>query len=158
MFEENLSSDTFKGILAPASSDVVPKGTMSEARERNKELQKAPDTGTPSLHAIISAADFEDVAETQLSPKTWAFYSSAATDLVTHRQNKSFLRRIMIQPRILRDVRHVDISRRILGCDSQAPFFISPAAMARLVHSDGELALARGAGAEGIIQCVCGWP
>ena len=154
MFEENLSIDTFKGVLARASSDTAAKGAISEAKERKEEVQKSSDPNRPQLHAIISAADFEDIAKTQVSPKTWAFYSSAATDLVTHRQNKDFLRRIMIQPRILRDVRHVDISRKILGCESQTPFFISPAAMARLVHPDGELSLAKGAAAEGIIQCV----
>ena len=60
----------------------------------------------------------------------------------------------MIQPRILRDVKSVDMSRSILGFKSTAPFFVSPAAMAKLAHPDGELALARAAGTEGIIQCV----
>lgn len=60
----------------------------------------------------------------------------------------------MIKPRVLRNVSDTDQTRSILGHKSSAPFFISPAAMARLVHKDGELALARAAGEEGIIQCV----
>jgi len=68
--------------------------------------------------------------------------------------NQSLLRRIMFRPRILRDVGKVSMKTSIMGCETSAPFFISPAAMAKLAHKDGELALARGAGTEDIIQCV----
>lgn len=154
ILEENLSDDKLKGALeAQASSDVPDKVSPRIAPEsKDAESPEAP--GLPELHTLINAADFEKAASKALTAKTWAFYSSAATDLITHQQNKSLVRRIMIQPRILRDVKHVDFRRKILGCESSAPFFISPAAMARLAHPDGELALAKAAGAEGIIQCV----
>lgn len=42
---------------------------------------------------------------------------------------------------------------RILGHDSSLPFFIAPAAQARLGHQDGELCLARGAGRYNIPYC-----
>ncbi|ORY66002.1 FMN-dependent dehydrogenase-domain-containing protein [Pseudomassariella vexata] len=155
ILEENLPSDRFKGILEEAISDIPPKGTVTEARQKNEATQNEENPlRNPELHTLISAADFEKIARTALTPKTWAFYSSAATDLITHHQNKAFLRRIMIQPRVLRDVRKADFSRTILGNKTAAPFFISPAAMARLVHPDGELALAKAAAAEGIIQCI----
>jgi hypothetical protein len=156
ILEENLSADKFKGTFHEASSDVPPTGTACEAQEKNEATQSDDEPGHPELHTLISAADFEKVASKALTPKTWAFYSSAATDLVTHGQNKSLLRRIMIQPRILRNVKTVNFRRRILGYDSSAPFFISPAAMARLAHPDGELALAKAACSEDIIQCVRG--
>jgi L-lactate dehydrogenase (cytochrome) len=47
------------------------------------------------------------------------------------------------------------MKRSILGFKTNAPFFVSPAAMARLAHPDGELAIARGCAKEGLIQCVC---
>ncbi|ETS81703.1 hypothetical protein PFICI_06705 [Pestalotiopsis fici W106-1] len=157
ILEENLSDDKLKGALAvEASSHVVHrKEAVPEVTNDQKVVAKIPDAlGLPELHTLINAADFEKAASKSLTAKTWAFYSSAATDLITHQQNKSLLRRIMIQPRILRNVKHVDYRRRILGCDSSAPFFISPAAMARLAHPDGELALARAAKTESIIQCI----
>jgi isopentenyl diphosphate isomerase/L-lactate dehydrogenase-like FMN-dependent dehydrogenase len=43
----------------------------------------------------------------------------------------------------------------MLGNKVDLPFFVSPAAMARLAHPDGEMALARGAEKYGIAQCVC---
>ncbi|KAK8872961.1 cytochrome b2 [Apiospora arundinis] len=161
ILEANLPVDKFKGVLEEASSDVPPTGTVQEAQQeqdnratKSQDIPSAAEKANPPLFSLISAGDFEKVASTALSPKTWAFYSSAATDLITHTQNKALLRRIMIQPRILRDVKHVNFKRSILGHSSSAPFFISPAAMARLVHPDGELALARGAASERIIQCI----
>ena len=108
----------------------------------------------PEIHRIMSVHDFERVAEKTLTPKAWAFYSSAATDLVTHRNNADFYRRLMLRPRVMRDVTKANMKRPILGCPSSAPFFVSPAAMARLAHKDGELAIARGCAKEGIMQCI----
>ncbi|KAL8750510.1 MAG: hypothetical protein Q9184_006404, partial [Pyrenodesmia sp. 2 TL-2023] len=108
----------------------------------------------PSLSTIISTHDLEAVAEKTLAPKTWAFYSSAATDLVTHKANSSFFDRIWFRPRVLRDVRERDTRSKIMGQDVSMPVFVSPAALARLVHPDGEKAIARGVQKKGIIQCV----
>ncbi|KAK8089641.1 hypothetical protein PG997_004602 [Apiospora hydei] len=171
ILEANLSVDKFKGMLEEASSDVPSPGTVQEAQQErdNKaaaalptetHIEEAPSAETthPPLFSLISAADFEKVASRALSPKTWAFYSSAATDLITHTQNKALLRGIMIQPRVLRDVKHVNMKRSILDLGSSAPFFISPAAMARLAHPDGELALATAAASEGIIHVNASYP
>jgi L-lactate dehydrogenase (cytochrome) len=108
----------------------------------------------PDLVKLISVHDFEEVAKATYSAKAYAFYSSAATDLITHHANSEFYRKIMIRPQVMRNVKNVSIKRSILGCDSSAPFFVSPAAMASLAHPDGEMAIARGCGAEGIIQIV----
>jgi isopentenyl diphosphate isomerase/L-lactate dehydrogenase-like FMN-dependent dehydrogenase len=62
--------------------------------------------------------------------------------------------RIWFRPRLLRNIRHIDTSTKILGHDVTLPFFVSPAAMAKLAHSDGELALAKGCEKFGISQCV----
>ncbi|KAI9901130.1 hypothetical protein N3K66_002947 [Trichothecium roseum] len=115
----------------------------------------AADPATPPpLSSILSSPDLTLAASAHLAPKTWAFYSSAATDLVTHGKNRELVRRVMLRPRVLRDVAAVDTSRTILGSRSAAPFFVSPAAMARLVHPDGELAISRGVANEGIFQCI----
>ncbi len=54
----------------------------------------------------------------------------------------------------MRSVPEAKMKRSILGFPCEAPIFVSPAAMARLAHKDGELALAKGCASEGIIQCV----
>jgi L-lactate dehydrogenase (cytochrome) len=109
----------------------------------------------PPLSSLINSSDFEAVAEKVLTKKAWAFYSSAATNLVTRDANKSMFDRIWFRPRLLRNIRHVDMRTTMMGHKVDLPFFISPAAMAKLAHPDGELALARGAEKYGIAQCVC---
>jgi L-lactate dehydrogenase (cytochrome) len=103
---------------------------------------------------MINSHDFEQVAEKTLTKKAWAFYSSAATDLITKDGNKRLFDRIWFRPRLLRNIKDVDTRTRILGQDVKMPFFVSPAAMAKLAHPDGELALAKGANKFGIAQCV----
>lgn len=108
----------------------------------------------PPLESILNSYDFEKVASQELSKKTWAFYSSAATDMITRDANKSMLDRILLRPRVLRNVTTVDTRTEILGCQSGLPLFVSPAAMAKMVHPEGELAMARGCAKYGVGQCV----
>lgn len=162
------ASETYNAIHAPSIlhdnlGKENLKGTMSASEAASDpEWLKPPPTETkalqigskPPLHTLISSYDFEEVASRTLSAKTWAFYSSAATDLITMNANKSLFNRIWWRPRILRDVRDVDTKTKILGCDVDLPFFVSPAAMAKLVHKDGEKAMARGCATNGVAQCV----
>lgn len=159
---EDLPSDKLIGLLeeslvsrpTPETTEIDPVPPPASPTQTN-ENPSTPKTKTiPAIDTILSAPDYEKAARDSLSAKTWAFYSSAATDLVTHGKNKELVRRVMIRPRILRNVSQVNYKTSILGFDSSAPFFISPAAMARLAHPDGELALSRAAANEGIIQCV----
>ena len=108
----------------------------------------------PPLETILSSYDFEKVAAQALSKKTWAFYSSAATDMLTRDANKSMMDRILLRPRVLRNVTRVDTRTKILGCQTGLPLFVSPAAMAKMVHPEGELAMARGCARYGVGQCV----
>ena len=158
IIEETLPSESYKGILDQAEVVNLP----SEQKEDIKTIEKTTGQSTsspaytkPDLLKVISTQDFEDVARNTLTPKAWAFYSSAATDLITHHWNSNMYRRIMLRPRVMRNVAEVNTRRSILGCPSSAPFFVSPAAMARLAHPDGELALARGCASEDLIQVVC---
>ncbi|KAM5350967.1 hypothetical protein ACJ41O_003690 [Fusarium nematophilum] len=156
---EELADEKLIGFLEvptadlPASpSQVTQKATPTETEVAAPALET--ESSIASLDSILSAPDFEHEAQKGLTAKTWAFYSSAATDLVTLKNNKEMIRRIMIRPRILRNVTNINLERNILGFKSSAPFFISPAAMARLAHPEGELALSRAAANEGIIQCI----
>ncbi|KAH0565838.1 hypothetical protein GP486_000760 [Trichoglossum hirsutum] len=108
----------------------------------------------PPLAAIINTHDFEEVARKTIPKKAWAFYSSAATDQITRNFNESSYDRIFFRPRILRNVTNVNIEVKMLGQKMALPLFVAPAAMAKMIHPDGEKALARAAASRGIIQCV----
>ncbi|KAL5338191.1 FMN-dependent dehydrogenase-domain-containing protein [Aspergillus crustosus] len=147
MIYKTLSSDQLKGTIDPTAR-LPSVDTLSET------TTLADENETPPLEQLISVHDFEEVARKKYTEKTYAFYSSAATDLVSHHANLESYKQIMLRPRVLRNVEHVEISRNILGYPSSAPFFISPTAMMKLAHPDGELAVARGCAEENIIHII----
>ena len=98
--------------------------------------------------------DFEEVASRTASAKTFAFYSTAATDCWTRDMNQSMYKRIWFRPRVMRDVTHVDTKSSILGIPVNLPLFICPTGLAKMIHPDGEKALARAAKSTGILEIV----
>ncbi|PWY87546.1 hypothetical protein BO70DRAFT_196425 [Aspergillus heteromorphus CBS 117.55] len=145
----NLSPEKNMGTLDESTiDDEWVKQTPSENPQVILQNEKPP------LDTLINSHDFELVASKTASKKTWAFYSSAATDLLTRNANKSCFDRIWFRPRVLRNVRSVDTRTSILGVDTSLPLFVSPAAMAKLIHPEGELAIARACERKGILQGI----
>ncbi|EAS33115.3 cytochrome b2 [Coccidioides immitis RS] len=149
ILRDNLTPDKFKGVLDQSTVDSAWLKAPPEA-----EPKVVLDHEKPPLTTLISAHDFEMVASKTASRKTWAFYSSASNDLITRDANKSFLDRIFMRPRVLRNVREVDTRTRILGCNVDMPLFVSPAAMVKLMHPDGELAIARACENKRLVQGI----
>lgn len=61
---------------------------------------------------------------------------------------------IGLRPPVLVDVKDVDTTTTMLGQKMSAPIFCAPAAMAKMVHEDGEKGIARGCRKHGIPQCI----
>jgi L-lactate dehydrogenase (cytochrome) len=108
----------------------------------------------PPLSQIINIHDFECVARQILPPQALAYYSSAADDEITLRENHNAYHRIFFQPKILVDVKEVDISTEFFGNKTSAPFYASATALAKLGHPDGEVSIARGTGKEDVVQMI----
>lgn len=160
------ASASYNGIHAPSvlPTNLDPsklKGVVDK-RTITDEWAKPPPTATPeltieekpSLDTVVNADDFEKIAERTASKKTWAFYSSADTDCLTRDRNKEYFGRAMWRPRLLRNVRNVSTKTTILGHDVGLPIFVSPAAMAKMMHPDGEIGIARGCVPERVPQCI----
>ena len=149
ILRENLDPSKLIGHL---DTSTVDSNWTKPPPEQNPQPKLAGER--PPLHTLINANDFETVAANTATKKTWAFYSSAATDLVTREANKSIFSRIFFRPRTMRNVTHVSTQSRILGHQVSSPLMCSPAAMVKLIHKDGELAIARACAKKGIIQCI----
>ncbi|KAK5091333.1 hypothetical protein LTR05_001516 [Lithohypha guttulata] len=108
----------------------------------------------PALSSIINVDDFEQVAQRYLSPEGWAYYSSSAEDETSKQDNARLFRMLKLRPRVLRDVRAITTSTKILGSDSSVPFFICPTGLAKYAHAKAELNLASAAGAENVHQII----
>ncbi|KAF3056532.1 Cytochrome b2, mitochondrial [Daldinia childiae] len=150
----------------PASSriGVLDQATVTEQWAKPPPRARGPPQKAlekPPLDSLINAKDFEVAAETSFTPKAWAFVSSAATDCLTKERNASVYRDIVLRPRVLRNVRDVNISTTILGNHVTAPIFCAPTSMGRIFHPQGERELGRGCQRLGIPQCVstsCSFP
>lgn len=144
---KSLSPAYLIGKLDPSSID--------DDWKDNKSTQLSqPQANKPPLNAILSSHDFEDAARSTLSKKAWAYYSSAATDTISHRANQSFFNRIWFRPRLLRNVSTVSTRRTVLGTSCELPVIVAPVALARLANSIGEKGIAAAVAKKGIRYCV----
>jgi len=118
------------------------------------EKNEAAQAPTTPIQLLQNLDDFESVARKALSRKAWIYFDSGADSLHSVKTNRADWEKITFRPRILRSVAQVTMRQCVMGHQSNLPFFIAPAAMAKLGHADGELCLARGAARSNIPYCV----
>ncbi|KAL2669970.1 hypothetical protein Neosp_014848 [[Neocosmospora] mangrovei] len=133
-------------------------GTIDQATVTQKQqVHSGPQTKDrlekPDLDAIINLDDFEHAATKALSEKAIGYISSGSNDNDTRDANRSILRRILLRPRVMRNVRNVKTNTTLFGCELDIPVYISPTGAAKTGGAEGELTLARGAAAGGIVHC-----
>jgi len=73
------------------------------------------------------------------------YIDGAADDEVTYRRNTEAFERCDLVPNVLAGVENIDISTTVMGQKLDMPFFLSPIALQRLFHHDGERAVAAAA-------------
>jgi L-lactate dehydrogenase (cytochrome) len=143
--EDNLPTDKY---LGPVDMATVPSAKNPQVV---RDLTK---TETIPLSLCLSLDDLEIGASKTLSRRAWTFYHSAADSLSSLDTNLQDWNKISFRPRILRNVARVNMSRTIMRRKLSLPFFVAPAARARLAHEDGELCIARGAARRDIGYCT----
>ncbi|XP_067626556.1 uncharacterized protein [Eurosta solidaginis] len=99
----------------------------------------------------VCVEDFEKDALRLLDKNALDYYRSGAGEQLTLNLNREAFKKIRIRPRCLRDVSNIDIRCNVMGIDLKWPLGISPTAMQKLAHSDGEGANALAAGNVGSI-------
>ena len=82
------------------------------------------------------------------------FVEGGAEDEVTLRRNREAFERVRLIPAQLRGVPDVDLSSDLFGRRVRMPLGLSPTGVIRVVHPDGELAVARAAARAGLIYAV----
>jgi L-lactate dehydrogenase (cytochrome) len=121
----------------------------------NVESSRLPADEKPPLESILNMYDFEEVSKKFLSAKSWAFMYTAANDLITKDANVDWWRKIWFRPRVLTGVQNVDVTTKILGQKYSVPIFSAPAALAKLSHPEGELAMAKALVEKGTTIIAC---
>ncbi|EXJ63536.1 L-lactate dehydrogenase (cytochrome) [Cladophialophora psammophila CBS 110553] len=154
IIRNNLPADALKGVLDRSTITEEWSRPLPTETSKAKSGKSASSSNKPPLDSLINAHDYELAARNSATAKTWAFYSSAANDLITRDLNASLFNRVLFRPRVMRRVDKIHTETTILGHPVSFPLMISPAAMARLIHPDGELAIARAAKEKHIVQCI----
>lgn len=102
----------------------------------------------------LSLDDIELAASKSLPRDAWAYFHSASDSLGAERNNRVDWTKIILRPRVLRNVMRVDMTQTIMGQRSALPFFVAPAARAKLAHPEGEYCIVRGVARAGIPYCT----
>ncbi|KAG0167500.1 hypothetical protein DFQ28_001707 [Apophysomyces sp. BC1034] len=144
-----LSPDVCKGQIDTAALAKIPKVET----EQEKKIRLAREK-MPRLDEMYNTFDFESVAKSVLRPEAWAYYSSGADDEISMRENHTAFHRIWLRPRVMINVKNIDMTTQMLGTKVSMPLYITGTALGKLGHPDGELVLTRAAAHTNIIQMI----
>jgi 4-hydroxymandelate oxidase len=111
-----------------------------------KNLSQSP----IALDQFLALSDFESAAKEVLPHPVYEYIASGAGNEITLIDNERAYDRIRVWPRVLNDVRSVDISVSLFGNVLASPILLAPAAYQGTMHPLGELATVRGAGRAGV--------
>ena len=108
----------------------------------------------PALDDLVNVFEFEPVAKAKISHAAYEYVASGVDDEWTLRRNREAFGRIELRPHFLRNVRKLDLSLELFGTQIDMPILVSPTGSQGLSHPEGELAMARAAGAAKTIMAV----
>src|SRR5690606_19738458 len=94
------------------------------------------------------------LARGRMTHMAYEFVASGAADEITLRWNRTAFDRIRLRPRVLQEVTRVSLSTDLLGRRLPFPILLAPTAYHGVIHPDGEIATARGAGEAGATWVV----
>ncbi|SOC55115.1 alpha-hydroxy acid oxidase [Ornithinimicrobium cerasi] len=107
----------------------------------------------PAAAALARAATIEDlrVLARRRTPRAVFDYvdGAAESELSLARSRQAFAE-VEFRPRVLRDVSRVDAGVSILGVTSPVPVLLAPTGFTRMMHTQGEWAVARAAARAGV--------
>jgi L-lactate dehydrogenase (cytochrome) len=146
ILEENLKPEDRLG--------AVDAQTLPSTEKSPVETGEATQEGPVDLEALLNLDEIEEVATKNISKKAWAYYYSAADDLWSKSFNGQVYKKILLRPRVFVDCTDCDTSTSFLGHKVNIPIYVSPAAMARLAHPDGEHGIAQACEQFGAMQVI----
>lgn len=89
--------------------------------------------------------DFRKLAKQRLPSPIFNYIDGAADDEVTYRRNSASYNDVDLVPNILAGVNEIDLTTTIFGKKIDMPLFLSPVALQRLFHHEGERGVSKAA-------------
>ena len=107
-------------------------------------------TRTERLARAASIDDLRVLARRRAPRAVFDYTDGAAGDEISLQRSRRSYARIEFVPQVLRDVSSVDTSTTILGRHSSLPLVFAPTGFTRMMHTEGESAVARVAARVGL--------
>jgi len=98
--------------------------------------------------------DLRARAQRRAPKAVFDYVDGAAHDEVSLARSRDLFRNLEFQPRVLHDVSNVETSTSLLGAEIAFPFGFAPTGFTRMMHHEGESAVARVAQRTGIPYCL----
>lgn len=106
------------------------------------------------LERVLNLADFEPLARERMAAPAFDYVAGGAWDEVSLRESVEAWTAYRFIPRVLRDLRKVDLTGTFLGTPAALPVAIAPMAVQGLAHPNGEAEMLAGGAAAGIPYCL----
>jgi len=122
----------------------------SELRPLLRPRRVPLDPTARRLATAASITDLRRLARRRAPRAVFDYTDGAAGDELSLRRSREAYSRVEFRPTVLRDVSAVDTSTTILGSTTTLPLVFAPTGFTRMMHTEGEPAVARVAARTGI--------
>ncbi|MFV0244350.1 MAG: alpha-hydroxy-acid oxidizing protein [Qingshengfaniella sp.] len=95
-------------------------------------------------------ADLREMARRRVARAFFEFLDRGTEDETQLARNRAALDAVCLRPAVLRDVRQITTTTRLLGRDRAMPLAVAPTGVANMMDYQGEISLARAAAAAGV--------
>ncbi len=99
----------------------------------------------PDPVGFRTLGELEAAASRTLPAALWDYVQGGAGEERTVRANRAAFQARVLRPRVLADVRSIDLRTTVLGQRVRLPIFVAPTAYQGSIHPEGEAGTARGA-------------
>ena len=95
---------------------------------------------TNKLDLMINVQNYKVKAQTMLKENLWDYIETGALDEFTLKRNEKAFSKILLRPRVLRDMSKINLNTTILGEPISMPICIAPTAAHQSLTEEGEKA------------------
>ena len=129
--------------MRPVTARRLPRWSELRPLLRPRPLQL--DRTARRLERANTIADLRGMARRRVPRAVFDYVDGGAEEEVSLRRDRAAFERVEFQPRVLRDVASIDTATTILGRPAALPIVLAPTGFTRLMHHEGEAAVARAA-------------
>jgi 4-hydroxymandelate oxidase len=143
------------GLFGGSFANLLAAGEVSEKKFRGwLDSFQQTDEVISSPDQAMDVMDFEPAARKALPPAHFGYLATGVDDDGTVRANREGYSRIQIRARRLINVENIDMSATLFGTKWNTPIVLSPVSGQKAFHPEGEVAVARAAGAKGHLMML----